>query len=81
MEWGVSVTPRPLATPGKDPLPIVQEAGWDLGSVWKGAENLIPTGIRTPDCSARSQSQYGLSYLAHGFFFFDLMNFYESMGK
>jgi hypothetical protein len=25
--WGVSVTPRPLFTPGKDPIPIVQEAG------------------------------------------------------
>jgi len=24
----VSVTPRPLFTPGKDPVPIVQEAGW-----------------------------------------------------
>ena len=26
--WGVSVTPRPLFTPGKDPVPIVQEVGW-----------------------------------------------------
>ena len=26
--WGVSVTPQPLFTPGKDPVPIVQEAGW-----------------------------------------------------
>jgi hypothetical protein len=26
--WGVSVTPWPLLTPGKDPVPIVQEAGW-----------------------------------------------------
>ena len=25
--WGVSVTPRPLFTPGKDPVPIVREAG------------------------------------------------------
>jgi len=24
--WGVSVTPRPLFTPGKEPVPIVQEA-------------------------------------------------------
>jgi len=24
----VSVTPRPTFTPGKDPVPIVQEAGW-----------------------------------------------------
>jgi hypothetical protein len=26
--WGASVTPRPLSNPGKDPVPIVQEAGW-----------------------------------------------------
>ena len=40
--WGVSVTPRPLFTPGKDPAPIVQEAGWAPGPVWTGAENLAP---------------------------------------
>ena len=27
-------------TPGKDPVPIVQEAGWAPGPVWTGAENL-----------------------------------------
>ena len=32
-------------TPWKDPVPIVQEAGWALESVWIGAENLTPTGI------------------------------------
>jgi len=39
---GVSVTPRPLFTPGKDPVPIVQEAEWAPGPVWTGAENLAP---------------------------------------
>ena len=34
--------PRPLFTPGKDPVPIVQEAGWAPGPVWTGAENLAP---------------------------------------
>ena len=63
--WGVSVTPRPLCTPGKDPVPIVQEAGWAPGPVWKGAENLAPTGIRSPDRPARSQSLYRLRYPAH----------------
>ena len=29
---------RPFFTPGKDPVPIVQEAGWAPGSVWTGAE-------------------------------------------
>ena len=43
--WGVSVTPRPLFTARKDPVPIVQEAGWAPGPVWTGAENLAPTGI------------------------------------
>jgi hypothetical protein len=58
--WGVSVTPRPLFTPGKDPVPIVQEAGWAPGPVWTDPENLAPTGIRSPDRSARSHSLYRL---------------------
>jgi len=41
----VSVTPRPLFTPGKDPVPIVQKAGWAPGPVWTGAENLAPPGF------------------------------------
>ena len=45
--WGVSVTPRPLFTPGKAPVLIVHETGWTPRSVWTGAENLIPTGIRS----------------------------------
>ena len=44
--------------PRKDPVPVVQEADW----VWTGAENLAPTGIRTPDCPASSESLYRLSY-------------------
>jgi len=49
--------------PGKDPVLIVQEAGWAPGPVWTGAENLAPTGIRSPDRPARSESLYRLSYL------------------
>ena len=63
--WGVSVTPRPLFTPGKNPLPIVQEAGWAPGPIWAGTENLAATGIRFPDRPARSQSLYRLNYRAH----------------
>ena len=48
------VTPRPLLTPGKDPVPIVQEAWWAPGPVWTGVENLAPTGIQSPDRPARS---------------------------
>jgi hypothetical protein len=42
--------------PGKDPVPIVEEAGWAPGPVWTGAENLTHTGIRYPDRPARCES-------------------------
>ena len=45
-------------TPGKDPVPIAQEAGWAPGPVQIGAVNLAPTGIRSPDLPARSESLY-----------------------
>jgi len=45
-------------TPGKNPVPIVQEAGWASGPVRTGAENLALTGIRSPDRPARIQSLY-----------------------
>ena len=38
--WVVNATPRQLYHPGKDPVPIVQEAGWAPGQGWTGAENL-----------------------------------------
>jgi hypothetical protein len=31
--------------PGKDPVPIVQEAGWVPEPVWIGAGNLAPPGF------------------------------------
>ena len=62
---GVSVTPRPHPTSGKDPVPIVQEAKWASGPVWTGAENLAPTGIRSPDRPAHRQPLYRLRYPAH----------------
>jgi len=61
--WGVSVTSRPLFTHGKDLVPIVQEARWAPG-FWTGAENPTPTGIRSLDHPARSQSPYRLHYPA-----------------
>jgi len=61
--WGVWSTPRPgRFTPGKDPVLIVWEAGWAPAPVWTDAENLIPTGIRSPDRQTRSESLYRLSY-------------------
>ena len=63
LDGGGWSTPRPgRFTPGKDPVPIVQEAGWAPGSVWAGAENLASTGIRSPDRPARSESLYRLGY-------------------
>jgi len=46
--------------PQKNPVPIVQEAGWAPGTAWTGAENLDPTGIRSPDRPARSQYVFGI---------------------
>jgi hypothetical protein len=34
-------------TPGKDPVPIEQEAEWVSEPVWTGAENLATTEIRS----------------------------------
>ena len=67
--WRVSVTPRSLFTPGKDPVPIVQEAGWAPGPVSTGVENLGPTGIRFPNRPARSQSLCRLRYPAQELYY------------
>jgi len=64
LEGGEGSASRPGRSlpPGKDPVPIVQEAGWAPGPIWTDVENLAPTGIRFPDRPARSQSLYRLSY-------------------
>ena len=50
-------------TPMKGPVPIVQEAGWASRAGLDGcAKSRPPTGIRSPDRPARSQSLYRLSY-------------------
>jgi hypothetical protein len=49
-------TPRPgCFTHGKYPVPNVQEAGWALGPILKMSP---PTGIKSPDRPARSESLY-----------------------
>ena len=48
LEGGEGLASRPGRSlpPGKDPVPIVQEAGWAPGPVWTGAENLTtPPGF------------------------------------
>jgi len=49
--------PRQHLTPGKDPVPIVQEAGWASGPVWTGAENLAP-----PEFDLRTVQPVGSRY-------------------
>ena len=60
----VSSTPRPHFTPGKDPVPILQEAGWAPGPVWTGGKSR-PHRDSIPDRPVRSQLLYRLSYQAH----------------
>jgi hypothetical protein len=48
--WVVNATLRPHCSRKEDPLLPVQEDG-------RAPENLAPTGVRTPDSSARSESQ------------------------
>jgi hypothetical protein len=43
-EGGWSTARPGRFTPGNDPVPIVQEAGWAPGPVWTGAENLAVNG-------------------------------------
>jgi len=63
--WGVfSSTPRPHFTPGKDPVLILQEAGWAPGPVWTGGKSRRHRDP-IPDCPACNQSLYLLSYPAH----------------
>ena len=53
----------PSALPREsDPVPIVQDVGWAPGPVCMGAENLAPTGSRSPDCPTRNKSLYRLRY-------------------
>ena len=60
----ISSTPRPHFTQGKDPVPILQEAGWAPGPVWTGVKSR-PHRNSVPDRPGRSQSLYRLSYPAH----------------
>jgi len=62
-EWSAARPGRTLP-PGKDSVPIVQEAGWAPGPVWTDG-NSRPYWDSIPDPPARSQLLYRLSYRAH----------------
>ena len=51
--WVVSKTPRPNFTPEKNPVHILQEAGWASGPVWTGGKSR-PHRHTIPDRPARS---------------------------
>jgi hypothetical protein len=54
-------------TPGKDPVPIVQEAGWAPEPIWIGAENLAPPGFdpRTFQPVASRYTDYAIPAPTH----------------
>ena len=59
-EWSAS-RPGRILPPGKTRYPLYRRLGGLQG--WSGrTENLVSTGIRSPDRPARSQSLYRLSY-------------------
>ena len=64
IEGGEGSASRPCRTlpPGNTRYPLYRRLGGPQGPVWTGAENLAPTGIRSPDRLARRQSLYRLSY-------------------
>jgi len=64
--WGVSVTPGRSLPPGKTQYPLYRRLGGPQGRSGQVRKILPPpTGIRSPDRPARSQSLYRLSYPAH----------------
>ena len=50
----------PAVLPSKKTAPIVHKAGWFKGTVRKGTNSLASIGIRSPDCTSRSESLYRL---------------------
>ena len=50
---------------GKNPGTGCKEARWASGSVWTDAENLAPTGLRTPDRPDCNESRQRLRYPSH----------------
>ena len=62
MGWVVNATLRPLYPPGKTRYPLYRRLGGPQGRSGQVRKISPPTGIRSPDRPARSQSLYRLSY-------------------
>ena len=65
--WGVSVTPRPHFTPGKTRYALYRRLRGPKGRSGQVRKISPPTGIRSPNPPASSQSLYRLSYRAHNY--------------
>ena len=63
--WVVSSTPQPHFTPGEDPIPIVEEAGWAPGPAWTGRKSRPHWDYDPRTVQPVAQSLYRLSYPAH----------------
>ena len=66
--------------PGKDPVPVLQEAGWTPGLVWTGGKSRSHRDS-IPDRPAHSQSLYLLSYPAHNWKIYLIHNGNRKLGK
>jgi hypothetical protein len=73
----VSTMPRPLYLRERPGTHCTE--GWvGPGPVWTCVKNLAPTGIRSPDRPARSQSLHRLSYPAHILLYYRYENIKKS---
>ena len=52
-------------TPGKDPVPVVQEVGWAPGAGLDGCGKSRSTGIRSPDLPALASRKTDSDIPAH----------------
>ena len=75
--WVVSTTSWALF-PWKDPVHIVQEAGWVSEPVWIGAENLTPTGF-DPRTFQPVASRYTIYAISAPRVYFHSLNLYSVM--
>jgi len=73
---GQSQTPAALPQE-RNPVPLIQEAGWPLRPVCADPENLAPTGIRSPARPASSESLY----LLHKFVYLNQNKVYVSRSR
>ena len=61
--WVVSSTPQPHFTPEKDPVPVIQEAGWAPGAVWTGGKMFVKWSSIQVEVSVLTGPQQSLDIL------------------